>query len=104
VAFKQEVNVPLIVTIGFVSGIVVVVLILGTEAWYRAEADNELAAKALQYPNTQLVEMRTQQKNNISGYRWTSPDRNAITIPVEDAMKIMVDTQGKFPTTHPSGQ
>ena len=45
-AFKQEVNVPLIFTIGVVSGIMLLVIVIGTQAWYQSEEINEVALKA----------------------------------------------------------
>ena len=44
-AFKQEVNVPLIFTIGVVSGIVLLVTVIGTQAWYQSEENIEIAQK-----------------------------------------------------------
>ena len=44
-AFKQEVNVPLIFTIGVVSGIMLLVIVIGTQAWYQSEEQNEIALK-----------------------------------------------------------
>jgi LytS/YehU family sensor histidine kinase len=104
VAFKQQINIPLIVTIGIVSGIVLLVLIVGTQAWYEDEVDTEAAAKALEFPNKALIDMKSQQKANIETARWVDRKNNVVAIPVEDAMKIMVATQGKFPTTEPSPQ
>jgi hypothetical protein len=104
VAFKQEVNVPLIVTVGIVSAIIVVVLIVGTQAWYQSEEQMEMAAKEIEFPNQKLIDMKAAQKANIERYVWVDMANGVITIPVEDAMTIMIDNKGKFPASRPSGQ
>ena len=96
-AFKQEVNVPLIVTIGVVGFTLVGVLILGTEAWYDSEAQAQYNYEADQYPNTWLIGLKTDQLSNINAYRWVDQKQGIVTIPIDDAIKIMVQTGGHPP-------
>jgi len=35
-AFKQEVNVSVLMTVGIVSGLLLVVIVIGTQAWYQS--------------------------------------------------------------------
>ncbi len=41
-AMKQEANTPLILTIGAMSGILILVIMFGVEAWFRHEERAEL--------------------------------------------------------------
>lgn len=99
---KQEVNVPLVLTIGIVSGVLLVVMIIGTEAWYRSEEQSEIAAKASEYPYQELIDLKASQTKRISEYRWVDRKAAVVAIPIERAMQIMVQTQGHFPSTQPS--
>ena len=101
-AIKQEVNVPLVVTIGIVSGILLLVLVIGVQAWYQSEEEAEEAQKAVEYPNNALISLKTDQLANINTYRWVDKKGGVVTIPIDLAMKIMVRSQGNFPSTEPS--
>jgi hypothetical protein len=103
VAFKQEVNVPLILTVGIVSAIFLVVSIVGTEAWYDNEEAAEMAAKAVEFPHQDLIDLKEAQMANISSYRWIDRKNQVVAIPIEDSMRIMVENNGKFPASRPSG-
>lgn len=104
-ALKQEVNVPLIVTIGVVSTVVVLVLILGTEAWYESEADAQFTAAALEYRDFQspdlnhqtLLDLKKAQEANINSYRWVDKSKGIVTMPIDDAIKLMIQTSGNPP-------
>jgi hypothetical protein len=103
--FKQGINIPLILTIGIVGLIVLLVLIVGTEAWYDSMTQDEAVVKASgDFGNKPLDDIKTAQRTNISGYRWVDKKNNVITVPVDDAMAIMVQTQEQFPATQPSAQ
>ena len=101
-AFKQEVNVPLITTIGAVSAVLVIVLILGTEAWYHSEEQAQMSIEADQYPYQMLTQLKQQQKavldNPDHPYRWVDQKNGIVAIPIEQAMQIMAQTLGKPPT------
>ena len=102
-AFKQEVNVPLILTIGIVSGIMLLVIVIGTQAWFQSEEQAEFATKALEYPHQALIDLQTQQRTNINSYRWVDKKNGVVTVPIGLAMQEMLQTNGNLPTTAPSG-
>ncbi|MDP9173044.1 MAG: hypothetical protein M3O30_04155 [Planctomycetota bacterium] len=103
-AFKQEVNIPLVLTIGVVSAIVLIVAIVGTQAWYDNDVAAEFAAKSDQYPNTALNDLKGGQKANISAYRWIDEKNQVVAIPIEAAMQVIVDTHEKVPSTQPAAR
>lgn len=45
-AYKQEVNVPLVMTIGIVSAMLLLVIVIGTQAWYQSEVQDEITLKS----------------------------------------------------------
>jgi hypothetical protein len=100
---KQEVNVPLVVTIGIVSGIFLLVIVIGMQAWYQSEENNELAAKQDEFPNQTLIDLKAGQTAKITQYRWMDKANNVVAIPIDKAMDILVQTDGNPPATQPSG-
>jgi hypothetical protein len=93
-AIKQDVNAPLIVTIGVVSGLLLLVIVFGTEAWFVGEERSEMADKWESTKHTQLEELRTTQRAMLER---TGPT----TIPIDRAMQKLVEIGGKLPSTQP---
>lgn len=100
-AYKQEVNIPLIVTIGIVSAILLIVVILGMEAWFKSEEQAQFEIEAAANPNQTLERLRDDQLSNINAYHWVNRDKGLVTIPIADAMKQIVAANGKLPATQP---
>jgi hypothetical protein len=107
-AFKQEVNVPLIFTIGVVSGVMLLVIVIGTQAWYQSEEINEMAVKAQlaqeealdpASPIVSFAELKEGQLDAIKApTHWTdATKKDRAAIPIEDAMAYLADHQGKLP-------
>lgn len=87
-AMKQEANAPLILTIGAISGLLILVVMFGVEAWFRHEERTELDSQWDHTPNTWLINLREGQKAHIAG--------------IDGAMKQIVENGGKLPSTQPS--
>jgi len=94
VSIKQEVNAPLIVTIGVVSGLLLLVVVFGTQAWFVREEREEIADKWNKSEYVQLEELRAAQRAKIEA-------KGATTIPVAQAMQVIVQTGGRLPATQP---
>jgi hypothetical protein len=95
VAIKQEVNAPLILTVGVVSAILLLVVVFGTQAWFVREERDEIAAKWEVSKNVQLEDLRARERANIHRSGPT-------TLPIEKAMQVIAQTGGKLPTTQPA--
>src|SRR5438477_6807367 len=98
-AIKQDVNAPLIVTIGVVSGLLFLVISFGTQAWFVREERDEIAKKWEAAPNTQLEELRKAQRARIES-KGTVEGRH--TIPIEKAMEYVRTHGSKLPATQPA--
>ena len=99
-AIKQDVNAPLIVTIGVVSALLLLVAVFGVQAWFFHEEQTELDAKWKKAPNVQLDALRASQLARIET-AGINPDTKLRTISISDAMQKIVDTGGRLPTTQP---
>jgi len=95
VAIKQEVNSPLIVTVGVVSGLLLLVVVFGVQAWFVREERDEITQKWEVSKNTQLEDIRTAQRAKIESSGGTM-------IPIEKAMQEIVKAGGKLPPTQPT--
>src|SRR5690348_7069774 len=92
---KQEVNSPLIVVTGIISVLLLVVAAVGVEAWFRYEKQAEVEEKWAANPNTWLADIRNEERANLdSGYHWNAK-RTAATVPIEQAMRLIAQGQGK---------
>ena len=69
-AIKQDVNVPLVVTIGIISGVFLLVLVIGTQAWYQSEEVDQAAIVADEFPHQQLIDLKATETGLINQYRW----------------------------------
>lgn|SRR5690554_4638286 len=99
-SIKQEVNAPLIITIGVVSGFLFLVIVIGLQAWYMWAQQLETQAKWEQAGPSEAKTMIQEQEARISHYAITGDGR--ATIPIEVAMQRIVETGGKLPTTQPA--
>lgn len=102
-SLKEDVNTPLILTIGAISALLVIVTVVGLQAGYMYEEGREYDSKYANAVNTQLTELRTRQLANISTYHWV--DKNKVAaVPIEQAMQVVIQNNGKVPATQPATQ
>jgi hypothetical protein len=102
VVFKQEVNIPMVLATGLVSVVLLGVLILGTQAWFESEEATEMSIRSVDNANPEVVALKKQQWDNIKRLEWTDKTKTTVTIPIDQAMEIMVATNGNLPSTQPS--
>jgi hypothetical protein len=104
-AMKQEVNVPLVATIGVVSVILLVVIVIGTSAWYLA-ADQEVEAENFdKYPDQSAITLQSTQLMRINAPpHWADADHKIAAIPIDQAMQVVIATQGNVPVAAPAAQ
>ena len=89
-AIKQDVNAPLILTVGVVSGLMLLVIMFGLEAWFGYEENREIDEKwRLNSPTVQLDEMRKAQLAKVDAG-------------LKDARQLVIQNGGKLPATQKS--
>ena len=106
-AMRQEVNAPLIWTIGIVSGLLLVVIGIGVEAWFRFEERAETAIKSQGAVHAPLAELHERQLKELSGYGWVSEGQGdqaklRPVIPLDEAQALLIRLGGKMPATQPT--
>jgi hypothetical protein len=91
----DTIDTPKIVVVGFLSAIVTFVVILGAQAVYFAADRVETKVKAANAAPTALTDGLTQQQNRMAGYGWVDPAKGIVNIPVNDAMRLVIEEQQK---------
>ena len=94
-AQREQANVPLLLTIGAVSGFLIIVLAIGIQAWFLREVQREVTIKWENQPIEPVSDKKVQQLANISTYHWSDKEKKHAAIPIDQAMKLFVQENGK---------
>ena len=99
-SIKQEVNAPLLWTIGAVSGFLFLTIVMGLEAWYYWSEQSEQEAKSRVARNWVLDTTLAEQYRTI--HRSGPIDDGRVAMPIEQAMDEIVKSRGQLPATQPA--
>ncbi len=91
----KDVNVPLILLIGVISGLLLLIIAIGAQGWYYYEAARERQVKVYEGQYRDLVELRQQQQQRLETLRWVDEDRTRAAIPLEQAFDRYLEQQGQ---------
>jgi hypothetical protein len=98
---KNDINTPLLVTIGTISGLLLLVVLLGVHAWYLYEVDLETQAKwndPTKVVNERVHDLKAEQTADLNGTpRWSDREKGTIKIPITQAMQVIASSGGKSP-------
>jgi hypothetical protein len=106
-AMTQQVNTRLILTVGAVSGLLIVVISIGTQAWFQSEENREITEKwdapsSVPVSSLAIDSSPVLPDQPLDEYRWADAKHQVAVIPVTEAMKLMVEKNGQLPTTQPA--
>jgi hypothetical protein len=103
-AQREQANVPLLLTIGAVSGFLVIVLAMGIQAWFLREVQREVAQKWDNTPLQPITDIKRQQETNISTFRWVDKEKKRVAIPIDDAIRIIAQENQQKAAQAPATQ
>ncbi|MFP4143811.1 MAG: hypothetical protein ACOCTI_03095 [Phycisphaeraceae bacterium] len=84
----QDVNVAMIATVGVIGTLLLVVAVVGIQAWIRVEMQREVEAKVYTAPQRELEQLRQQQLAELQGGRQVETDEGVrATLSIERAME-----------------
>ena len=86
----DNMNLPVIATVGLVSVVATVVVILLVQAVYQNYATLEFDRKVVQVPVASSDSRLAEQEAALTRYRWVDRDNNIVTIPIDRAMRLVV--------------
>ncbi|MFA9477584.1 hypothetical protein ACERK3_04670 [Phycisphaerales bacterium AB-hyl4] len=91
----QDVNVPLILTIGVISSILLIVIVVGIQAWFHFEAMQERERKVYEVHDRELVELNTRQRNRMETYRWVDDEQQRAAVPIDQGIEMYLQRHGQ---------
>lgn len=95
---KNDINIPLLTTVGVVSSILLVVVLLGVHAWYLWEVNAATEQKWTGVTAERVYMLKKEQREKLNaGPRWADREKNLVHIPIETAIAKVAETGGKLP-------
>ncbi len=85
---KQNINIPLIVTIGLVSTVLLFVIFVGLQAWFYSEVEDEQVIKNTGRINLKLADHDLAQREKMNHYRMVDSQKQIVAIPIDEAIKL----------------
>jgi len=87
----RDLNVPLILTIGVVSVLLLLVAIFGTQAWFNYEVQQEFEKKVVNQPFAELEALNAQQEQTLNGPpAWQDREQGVVSVPIDQAIDRFV--------------
>jgi len=89
-AAREDLNLPLILTIGILFVVLLFVLIVLLQAYFYEAERQEHYTKVIATRSEELDTARAEQEQQLRGYRWTDQQQGIVGIPIEKAMELVV--------------
>ncbi len=89
-AARENLDTPMIVTIGALLVILTFVLILLLQAWFFQAQGQEYSRKVVNQRNEDLATLQAAQAEALHSYRWIDKDKGVVSIPIDRAMDAIV--------------
>ncbi len=103
-AERDDLNVPMIATVGVISVTLTVAIVFAVQALYFNYANRETQRKVVQAPTVDSNSRLAEQEAKLQRYSWVSKENGTVTIPVERAMSLVVRELGAQDTRHGNGR
>lgn len=101
-ALKDDIDIPLVSALGFVTTAIVVCVVIGTEAlYYKVEKDfSDKRYETLEATNDKTVNPRLVWASQIEDnkkYAWVNPEKTHAQVPLDVAIKKLAENNGVKP-------
>ena len=94
---RQNINIPLITTIGLISAVLLFVIMLGLQAWFYTEVEDERVIKHEGQKNWNLANQDMEQEERLQTYRIVDQGKQTVAIPIDEAIKMTAKRYGPEP-------
>lgn len=102
---KNDINIGLLVTAGAISGLLLLVVLMGVHAWYLYEVDLETQAKwndPTKVVNQEVHDLKLAQAADLQvSNRWSDREKGTVRMSIDDAMELIAKSGGVSPATPP---
>ena len=98
-AQKEGINTPLVIVVAAVSCVLLVVIVFAVQGWFQYEEQEELQAKwdDPAMADTTASDRKAEQLKSISEKRVVDPAKGIATVPIDEAMRMVVENNGRVP-------
>ena len=98
---SHDINVILLALMGIVGTILVVSLVVATQAWFRYEFDQENQRKYIDVPYRPLEELKSAQLAELDEPAYTVRFESEVrtVIPIDEAIALVIAEHNKTPST-----
>jgi hypothetical protein len=98
---QPDINVGKLLTIGLVSAILLVEIIVGVEALLHRSLQEELQRKVISQPSWELTDLLVKQEEELNAYRWVDRKKRIVAVPIDEAIDMFVKQAdpAKLPNT-----
>jgi len=93
-AAKDDLNTPLIVTIGVLFVVLTFVLIILLQVYFFKAQAKEHVRKVIEPKSAELSGYLADQATELHSYRWIDREQGTVGIPIERAMALIVQEAG----------
>lgn len=97
-AEKENLNIPVIVTVGLISIVVTAVSVIAVQALYYSYAADETQRKVTEAPTADADSKLAEQIAKLSRYSWADREKGIVTVPIERAMRLVVQEKRAIAT------
>ena len=103
-AARDDLNTPLIVTIGVLFVVLTFVLIVLLQVYFYKAQANEYQARVIEPQSVELSGYLADQATELHGYAWIDREKGVVKIPIERAMELLVQAEGQESRTEQAKQ
>lgn len=98
-----DLNLKLLLVIGIISTLVLVEIVVVTQAYFYNSQEEEIVAKQVNRPSLELSELLSDQQAALNSYRWVDREKQRVSIPIEKAIVRYVEIERQRAATRPDG-
>lgn len=97
-ALKDDINIPLLVSLGLATAAIVVLTVIGTEAVFYKVENSTLERRYAEQGPTLARQVWQPQIDSLSAPpSWTGPERTHARVPIDFAIAELAKNNGKLP-------
>ena len=93
----NDLNTPMIALVGLLGMLLTFIAIVALQVLYYAAANRREEQKVVNVPTTASNSLLAEQEVKLTRYGWIARDTKQVAIPIERAMKLVVDELSATP-------
>ncbi len=97
----NDANTGTITFIGLISAILLIELVVGIQVLFYNTQEEEIVRKDVSQPSWELNALLLKQQGALHSYSWVDRERQTVAIPIDVAMKRLVEQQSTRPAGSP---